>query len=76
MTQPLDMPDGPGWWAFEGKSDDDEMEYRTVHLVLETRTGLLASGDNEFRHVSYWKGKWYRLTMPWEQPQPAAATRC
>lgn len=65
-VQGLDAPDSPGFWAFEGKSDDDEMEYKTVQFVLNTEIGLSASRDNELRHVSYWHGKWWRLQPPWD----------
>lgn len=58
VREPLDSPDGPGYWAFEGKSDKDKIEYRTVHTVLD---------------VSFWKGKWTRIHLPWEE-QPAALT--
>jgi hypothetical protein len=80
MSEPLDMPDGPGWWAFEGiypmglavpvqfvkrlvlwEPDDD---IKVVKMQWE---------DNKEAHVVYYRyfsdiirGKWYRLTMPWE----------
>ena len=71
MSEPLDMPDGTGWWAFEGKGQDDAMNYRTVNVVMEEGGALWSFRDNERKPVSFWVGKWTRLTMPWDEPQPA-----
>jgi hypothetical protein len=75
QVQPLDFPDGPGWWAFE-----DDRDKFIAHLAIFRRT----NGEIEFKFDNSSKdtvsedsframypGKWYKLQTPWEQrPQP------
>lgn len=63
---PLDTPDGPGYWAFEGKGQGDKTEFRAVNAVMGEIGALWSLRDNECKPVSFWTGRWWRLTMPWE----------
>lgn len=69
---PIDMPNGPGWWAFEGKVHKLSKEYRSVGEVINIDGRMLYHLDGYgLCLVEYLIGKWYRLTMPWEQEQTA-----
>lgn len=75
--EPMDMPDGPGWWAFEGGLNYGNGVMLNMHIQMPVRvywgdtTGEWQThcqlGYHPARHLD---GKWYRLHMPWEQ-QPA-----
>lgn len=74
QQQGLDFPDSPGWWAFEGKWTDQEHDkvWQYVFLVEEKEGVLYAVIANDLELPSTLIGKWFRLYMPWEQPQPPA----
>lgn len=70
---PLDMPDGPGWWAH----DNNGRQRLAVHLrVFHVQNNMVHyqwGDDDHYKFVLTseqfnlaWPGKWYRLTMPWE----------
>jgi hypothetical protein len=66
QAQPLDTPNGPGWWAWE------EGNQKGVSRVYEGFGGLIVDEEPGGLLADYYSGrKWYKLTMPWEQrPQP------
>lgn len=74
MTQPLDMPDSPGHWALEARVVYRNMhvEYRgTVYIMPDDAACKRVRIDGKMIDMAdIIQGKWYRLTMPWEQPQP------
>ncbi len=72
MSEPLDMPDGPGWWG--GRIDGQAVvchwsQFKVIGDDIKIRwadddytmTYSLSWFRNHYRNV-----KWYRLTMPWE----------
>lgn len=70
MNEPLDFPDGPGWFAFE-----DDMEKFVAHLAIFSRengevtfkfdnSGKDTVLEDNFRAM--YPGKWWRLQMPWD----------
>jgi hypothetical protein len=70
--QALDMPDGDGYWAFEGsiyagegvKNPKIAQYVCKVFMFHGTLTSwILEKGLWGIHHMH---GKWYRLTMPWE----------
>lgn len=70
QPQALEMPDSPGWWAFEGDRDASGPLGQTLQLVVEVfdwREKLYArfpmSGSVAVEHVP---GKWVKLVLPWE----------
>lgn len=81
-VQPLDMPDGPGWWAH----DDSGRQQFVVHLptfeVYPDKVRYQWGDDDHFVFVlpvatfkRTWPGKWYRVTLPWDAPQPTQERR-
>lgn len=71
LQEPLDAPDGPGWWAFEGHEDDDIGDrLRVVGQIIELPLSKQLIFETRFQSylVEYLRGKWYRLTIPWDQP--------
>lgn len=64
----LDMPDVPGWWAFEGRWRSQETDATWRHVFeTEIKDNILyvvASLDYEL--PSMFVGKWTRLTLPWQ----------
>jgi len=77
MSEPLDMPDGPGWWG--GRIDGQAVvchwsQFKVIGDDLKIRW---ADDDYTMTYSlswfkSHYRGvKWYRLTMPWDKPQPA-----
>ena len=66
--QALDMPDGPGWWAFEGqwKAQDNGNKWTHVFKIEEHNGTLYVAADDDLETRDFLVGKWYRLTMPWE----------
>jgi hypothetical protein len=72
QPQALDMPDGDGYWAFEGsiyagegvKNPKIAQYVCKVFMFHGTLTSwILEKGLWGIHHMH---GKWYRLTMPWE----------
>lgn len=71
---PLDMPDGPGLWAWEGyiNYDDGDVDannmQREVCRVERGNSGKLwvYIFGGPVHRAEIMIGKWYRLTMPWE----------
>lgn len=87
QVQPLDAPDGPGWWAFKGyqqfsNGDQSPVIQDMIH-VFDTADGFYGYGTDHtvYRRIQdgVFVGKWYRLTMPWDvdtltqRPQPTDA---
>lgn len=71
--QPLDMPDGTGWWAFRGHyrergnelmEGNFEFVYRVIERKGELHVDMLLDYDWPVMQLV---GKWYRLTMPWDE---------
>lgn len=71
--QPMDAPDGPGWWAFEGKLFDSTEDDDMVRMVVDVRESSFnrqlyasrAQNPYSWNVKTEMFGKWYRLTMPW-----------
>ena len=86
-TQPqaLDMPDGPGWWAFvqnggtsyERKDIASWNFFKTKGNQISLRWGddtyTMRYTLEEFGNM-YSNTKWYRLTMPWDTQHTITAT--
>lgn len=73
-AQPLDMPDGPGFWAFEGQWNvSGALHFKRVWQVITVGGNLLIIGNDGLLPLNKVVGKWYRLTMPWDSPQPQPA---
>jgi hypothetical protein len=73
-AQPLDMPDGEGWWAFDGYVDEVPVR-RAVEVKVETLSpkGELYVNDHSWYPpftLKQMSGKFYRLQMSW-QAQPS-----
>jgi hypothetical protein len=68
LSQPLDAPDSPGWWAFEGKWNSEKVTgtFRDIAEVQLFQGELQVALGGDWEPVTRWIGKWYRLTMPWE----------
>lgn len=77
---PLDMPDGPGWWAWEGyiKYSDDTLlmsyvQREVVRVYWGSKSKRLYGkhGHGKYTYgihpTSVMVGKWYRLHMPWDK---------
>jgi hypothetical protein len=70
----LDFPDGAGWWAWEGciqytSGKVTKLEREVVRVFWGTTTSTWQVVRERGRHPAYMLiGKWYQLTMPWEQP--------
>ena len=75
----VDMPDGPGWWAWEGYikySDDTSLMSYVQREVVRVYWGSKSKrlygkhGHGKYTYgihpVNVMIGKWYRLVMPWE----------
>lgn len=74
-----ELPDGPGWWAYEDDRDkfvahlaifncvDGEVEFKFDNSSKDTVL------EDNFR--SMYPGKWYRLHLPWERPQEPPRTK-
>ena len=75
----LDMPDGPGHWAFEGRrrfyNGDLSDLMQDVVNVVNTSSGMYGYGSRIYPAIQDgdYVGKWTRLYMPWEQ-SPAQPT--
>lgn len=80
----VDMPDAPGWWAFEGHMYwSPSKELKALVYVSDIGGGELSASimeqDNyshkilshEYRYPSVFVGKWFKLELPWEQQPPA-----
>lgn len=80
----VDMPDVPGWWAFEGYMYwSPSKELKALVYVSDIGGGELSASimeqDNyshkilshEYRYPSVFVGKWFKLELPWEQQPPA-----
>lgn len=77
-TQPLDMPDGPGWWAYETK----DKRKGVIGIDSFRKEGNFVfmrwSGDDyEMKYTFVWfktfmgNATFWRVYMPWERaPQP------
>jgi hypothetical protein len=67
---PLDMPDGEGYFAFEGRIDGSSVE-RLQWCVMVRRNSIDKElyvwrfGGQTFK-ASQMFGKWTRLQMPWQ----------
>lgn len=78
-TQPLDMPNGPGWWA--GKNQEREFVVKWTEFEVSDDSVHVCWDDDDYtitHTLSWFKGyyrdtKWYRLQMPWDQPATDAA---
>lgn len=69
---PLEQPDSPGWWAFEGKWNSEAVTgtFQDVCEVQIFQGELQASLGFDWEPVGSWVGKWYRLHLPWEAQRP------
>ena len=75
---PLDMPDGPGWWARDGlfpgiiQGSERMVCYFPQFSCQPDQVRYVwgESGRPTVVSVDRWQklfgGRWYRLTMPWE----------
>lgn len=69
----LDMPDGSGYWAFEGRrrfyNGDLSDLMQDVVNVVNTSFGMYGYGSRIYPAIQDgdYVGKWTRLYMPWEQ---------
>lgn len=69
-----DMPDSPGWYAFEGlpKGKKSGKLIQTVFYVYGAVEHLMAQSVSDSKWpVEHLVGKWTRVYMPWES-QPTA----
>ena len=73
LSQPLDAPDAPGWWAWEGYinyargCDPTRIHREVVRVYWGSVSQQWQVVREHGRHPAYMLvGKWYRLTMPWE----------
>lgn len=73
LSQPLDAPDAPGWWAWEGyinyaKGCDPSRAHREVvrvHWGSTTKQWQVVREHG--RHpASMLIGKWWKVQLPWE----------
>ena len=62
-----DSPDGPGWWAFQGRWVDLEGEFTIAIEIAMFRGELLPAYDDTVWPPSDLIGTWTRVYMPWEQ---------
>lgn len=75
-NEPLDFPDAPGWYAFEGyvKPFAKQMEHEVVRVHWGKITQRWQVVWSRGHHpADMLVGKWTRLYMPWEQPAPVAS---
>lgn len=75
------QPDSPGYWAFEGYISyaPDRIERKVVRVFWGTITKTWQTVSENGRRPAYMMiGKWWRLTMPWEQTQEDSSddTKC
>ncbi len=77
MNKPLDMPDGPGWWGGVQSYREFVVHFTEFTVTDDAAFVRWAEDDYTMRYPieqfkrTYQDVKWYRLTMPWEQPHPA-----
>lgn len=67
--QALDMPDGPGWWAFEGRRDavtDEHLQLPCEVFAYDDGELLARLGHLGSYRIKWLIGKWTRLCVPWE----------
>jgi hypothetical protein len=70
---PLDAPDAPGWWAFEGKHKGGlDKGHKTCYYLIDLDGGLVVTdGEDEDPWVitvpRRLEGKWWKIAMPWEK---------
>lgn len=72
-AQPLDAPDSAGFWIFEGyinyaNGANPNMIEREVVRVFwgKTTNAWHTVGESGRRPASMLVGKWWKLTMPWD----------
>lgn len=72
MSESLDIPEGEGYWAFDGRIDGSSVD-KLQWLVMVKRNSI----DNNLyayrfgghtHRVSVMFGKWTRVYVPWESP--------
>ena len=74
-TQPLDMPDSPGWWAYKGEREGvvcfDNFKVKGDNVSVVWRNDIFPM-TYTVAHFKQFMGnpKFYRLTMPWSNAQP------
>jgi hypothetical protein len=71
--QPLDMPDGPGWWAWANDIDADDRFVAHLQIFEVVGNEVEYKYDNSGKDIStvdnfraMYPGKWTRLQMPWD----------
>lgn len=68
--KPLDRPNAPGWWAFEGRfNEPGATDFRYVIEVVDVEGELVAIVSGDFEFVDALVGKWWKLKVPWEGSQ-------
>jgi hypothetical protein len=75
QAQPLDSPDGPGWWAFEGHwatffPERAVIFHRVYDVYLMTDEQWYFQMGNDGHPVGELTGKWWRISLPWDAPAP------
>lgn len=75
ISQPLDAPDGPGDWWFEGRYKGPDANRFRCHYDVYEKNGTLCLFELEEFSVDILVGKWWRANPPWEQPVSAADTQ-
>lgn len=71
--QPMDFPDGPGWWAFEGIFAQHNSEVlRTVLEVVEENGKLFPSIGWDIETFDQFEGAWTKVRLPWDTSAPPA----
>ena len=69
------QPDSAGWWAWEGyvsyaNNPDRRLRREVVRVYWGNSTQrFFARQESGVRPVSMLIGKWWKLTMPWEDAQ-------
>lgn len=71
VWEPLDTPDGPGWWAWEGYFDfgeDDTDPTDIVQRLCEVKEKMVWAfiANGTAHRIESMIGKWIRVYMPWE----------
>jgi hypothetical protein len=65
-SEPLDTPDSPGWWAFEGGwKHNPSQQFKYIFEVSEHDGSLTATVVHDITLFSELDGKWWELVLPW-----------
>jgi len=74
----VDIPDSPGWWAFEGTIEIDAD--RIMQFVCEVVVGkdgepLYVRTVWNIYPISFFTGKWWHVCLPWERQHPITSEK-